>query len=138
MLLTRFFWEGRRLAQQLHDIIFHVPGLYHVRVVAKSRPAVSADQELLKVPRDVADLQRLVEQPGGIGKLCEGGATRALEEGEERDLIFAIDVHLLEHPTELGLEPPARPHVADAVHELLGGGRRLLLAKLIAGVSQYD
>lgn len=106
-------------------------------VIANQRGAVATDQELLKVPRYIADTERFIEEVFGLAKLCERWTARSLEEGVEWDLELSVHVHLLEHG-ELRLEAAAWTDVTDAVHELVSCGGRFLLAELVAGVAEDD
>lgn len=120
------------------DVIVHlyVTGVRYVGVVPGVRTAVPVDEELLKVPRDVSDLHRFVEQSVGPGELCERWSARILHEGVNGDLVLPVHICLLEDVVKLGFEPVARPHVTDPVHQLFWCSIRLLFAELVAGVTE--
>jgi len=107
-------------------------------VVPGVRVAVPVDQELLEVPGDVAQPHGFVEQAVGLAELGERWPTRFLHVRVDGDLVLPVDVSLLKEVLQPGLEPAARPHVPDAVEQLLRRAVGLLLAELVAGVPHDD
>jgi len=118
-----------------HVLMF---GVHQVGVVPGVGPALAVDQELLKVPRDVAHPHWLVEKAVGLGELGEGGPASSLHVGIDREFVLPVNFGLLEEVVELRVEVAPWSHPSDTIHQLLRGGVRLLHAELVAGVAQHD
>jgi len=138
LLLLGIYVELRWLGHHQGDVVKHLTGFHHMRVVPCVGSTILVDEELLKVPGDVSHSHRLVEEVMTFGELSEGRPTSTLKEGVERYLVLAVDLDLLEHVVYSGHEAATRPHVLNAVEQFFRRAVRLLLAELVAGVAEND
>jgi len=135
-LLLFFFFERRWLGEQQVNVRLQVDGIDGTRVVTSVGFAVASYQELLKVPVNVANALRVVEQTAR--ELREGEAAGVLKIRVDGYLISTVHVNLLEDLRKHWGESTSRSDVADAVHDFIGSFPRFLLPELITRIAEDD